>query len=285
MIPVKERFNIQYGTQTIPFSYSVFSGGEVNVKLLPPSTIFCGQACTIEAKMTRPEDLVILMMLKDAVVRMCRPSHMKLRMPYIPYARQDRVMANGEALAIKVFCQAINAMQFDLVVVADSHSDVATACLERCIEVKQEDVFSPLISLIQRDDVAVAPDAGASKKCLKVAKKLGFTNFIQAGKVRDVRSGTITSTQVYAERGEVEGKVCYIFDDICDNGGTFIALAKKLKELGAAKVILCVTHGIFPNGVDHIFEAGVNQIITTNSLFGWKKDERIEVINQDYHIY
>jgi len=282
MTRVNERFDIQYGTQTIPFTYSVFSGGEVNVKLLPPFTVFCGQACTIEAKMSKPEDLIILMMLKDAVVRMCRPSHMKLRMPYIPYARQDRVMDNGEALSIKVFCEAINAMQFDLVMVVDSHSDVATACLARCIEVKQEEVFRPFHNIISDQDVVVIPDAGASKKSLKVCKKLSISRVVQAAKVRDVVSGAITSTEVYCKDDEVVGRTCYIFDDICDNGGTFIALAKKLKEKGAAKVVLCVVHGIFPNGVDHIFEGGVDDIWTTDSLFGYCKDERIKLMKLNY---
>lgn len=48
--------------------------------------------------------------------------------------------------------------------------------------------------------------------------------------------------------GDVKDKNLLIIDDICDGGGTFIQLAEKLKGLGAAKIGLFVTHGIFSKG-------------------------------------
>ena len=50
------------------------------------------------------------------------------------------------------------------------------------------------------------------------------------------------------------GRNCLIVDDICDGGGTFIPLAKKLKNAGAKTVTLYVTHGIFSKGLDPLKE-------------------------------
>lgn len=283
MINANARFTINYGNfpEVIPFTCSVFSGGEVNVKLLPTIPVFEGNSVTITARMTQPEDLVILMMLTDACKRMFKPKHLRLIMPYVPYARQDRVCNRGEALAVKVFCDAINSQGYDEVVVVDPHSDVAPALLNNVTIRDQAWVMSGLTANINvASDILVIPDAGAAKKCLKVANKLGFKsdNVVEATKVRDVATRQITATKVNCESSKVTGQVCYIFDDICDNGGTFIALAKELKSLGARHVILCVSHGIFPNGVDHIYEGGVDEIWTSDSLFGYTKDSRVNVL-------
>ena len=45
----------------------------------------------------------------------------------------------------------------------------------------------------------------------------------------------------------LEGKICVLVDDIIDTGGSMIAAARALKEKGAARVLLCATHGIFSN--------------------------------------
>ena len=69
---------------------------------------------------------------------------------------------------------------------------------------------------------------------------------IRGSKVRDVTNGRILKTDV---GGDVKGKICVICDDILDGGATFIELANLLREKGAIKVYLIVSHGIFSKGV------------------------------------
>jgi ribose-phosphate pyrophosphokinase len=114
-----------------------------------------------------------------------------------------------------------------------------------------------------RDIVLVSPDAGANKKTFEVAKYFS-TNFIRADKLRDLTTGQIKETIVYAD--DLTGKTAVILDDICDGGRTFIELAKVLKAKGAAKVILFVTHGIFSAGLDPLFAGGIDAIWTTDSF-------------------
>ena len=52
-------------------------------------------------------------------------------------------------------------------------------------------------------------------------------------------------------------------DDICDGGGTFAGTAKMLKEKGAGKVNLIVSHGIFSKGPSIDF---VDEIYSTDSF-------------------
>ena len=46
---------------------------------------------------------------------------------------------------------------------------------------------------------------------------------------------------------------------ICDGGASFIHLGAKLKEQGAAKVVLYATHGIFSKGKE-VFAGTVDEV-------------------------
>jgi len=46
----------------------------------------------------------------------------------------------------------------------------------------------------------------------------------------------------------------------------FIELAKIIKPMNPGSMTLFVTHGIFRNGTDCLFEAGFDRVITTDSL-------------------
>lgn len=64
-----------------------------------------------------------------------------------------------------------------------------------------------------------------------------------------------------------KNKPLLIIDDLCDGGGTFIALAQKLDELGyTGNKYLYVTHGLFSKGFTALFNH-YEHIYTTNSVF------------------
>lgn len=245
----------------VPVDHFTFKGGEEQVKIdmnfVPKGEI---SFVHITAKIKNSHEVLALALLVDAVSRLCHldpKAEFFLNMPYIPYARQDRVMNAGEALSIKVFANIINSMGFDRVFVDDPHSDVAPALLNNVYIRKQEDRIVKFDDkLTSKDTVIIAPDAGARKKAQKVSERLRLP-LIEAGKVRDLKTNEITGTAVF---GDVKDCVCVIVDDICDGGRTFIALAQALKEKGAKRVILYVTHGIFSFGKQVILDGGVDEI-------------------------
>ena len=121
----------------------------------------------------------------------------------------------------------------------------------------------------------VIPDAGANKKTAKIASYFGHSSFIRADKLRNLSTGDILETVVY---GDVVGNIT-IVDDLCDGGKTFIELAKVLKQKGAEKINLYVTHGIFSKGTYPLYTAGIDYIITTNSRGEWAVDDRWFVLD------
>ncbi|UYL04346.1 ribose-phosphate pyrophosphokinase [Klebsiella phage KP13-16] len=245
----------------VPVDHFTFKGGEEQVKIdlnhVPKGSI---GFVDITAKIKNSTDVMALAMLVDACSRLENldvTTEFILNLPYIPYARQDRVMQPGEALSIKVFANIINSLGFDKVIVDDPHSDVSAALLNN-VKIRGQDTLVAEFheGLAGKDVVIVAPDAGARKKAQKVSDRLRLP-LVEAGKVRDLKTNEITGTAVF---GDVEGRECVIVDDICDGGRTFIALAQVLKAKGAKRVIIYVTHGIFSYGKEVIYEGGVDEI-------------------------
>lgn len=246
----------------------LFPGGEVGARISQTAFRAINEAGSVNIRVSLQSgrDIIELVMLNDAIARACPNTAQHLQMPYIPYARQDRVCNKGEAHGAKVFCELINNCGFETVQVADPHSEVSVALLERSSSLSITDILihEGIFVSAARNSLLVSPDAGANKKVAHLAGCLDHKKFIRADKLRNLATGDILETVVYDD--DIEGLEVIIVDDICDGGRTFTELAKVLKSKGASKVSLYVTHGIFSKGLDVIFDSGIDQIFTTDSL-------------------
>lgn len=224
---------------------STFPGGEEYINIgtnLPQEPV----VVQVEADIKSSTNVMQLLMLTEALREYAPRAEFRLHMPYLPYARQDNRFAKGEALSIKVFCNLINDLKYDLVIVADCHSTVGLALLDNVKHITQLQSIqanATLHNMAAEADVIVAPDAGASKKAQEIA------TFFNKPLVQCLKTRTSNGDIHVQVLGSVEGKSALVVDDICDGGGTFLALAQS--KLGtASKLSLYVTHGIFSKGVD-----------------------------------
>ena len=241
------------GVEAITAKTIRFPGGEVQIRLDLEGRAFpYGSTFYIKADLCNSQNVMELLMATDALRRAEPDAAIKLVMPYIPYARQDRVAVPGEALSIKVFADLINAQMYDSVTVWDAHSDVSVALLDRVVHITAAQIISSRglgLGLFE-DCVIVAPDAGAVRRAGAVAKMIG-TELVRADKSRDPRTGEITGTSILTPGGYKYAPFV-IVDDICDGGRTFIELAKALRAVSQRPIHLYVTHGIFSAGFDQL---------------------------------
>jgi ribose-phosphate pyrophosphokinase len=259
---------IKKGELELNYKRFTFPGGEVGIKLDVTNYKFFydKNKVTLIARITKSEDFFALAMIKDALEQMGE-KNINLFIPYIPYARQDRICDNGESFSLKVFANLLNSLNFPLVTIVDPHSEVCPALINNVKVITQYDVVAAWDEFIQRIKFGkiVSPDSGANKKSAKIAKYLDHEEFIRADKLRDLTNGNIKETIVYCD--DFKGKDVVIIDDLIDAGGTFILLAKVLKDKNIGKIILFCTHGIFSKGTKPLFEGGINEIYTTNSFY------------------
>jgi ribose-phosphate pyrophosphokinase len=96
-------------------------------------------------------------------------------------------------------------------------------------------------------------------------------------KKRNWETGKIEGLDVAGCVDKINGSNILIVDDICSRGGTFYHSAKKLKELGANKIYLYVTHceNTILDG-DLLTSGLIEKVYTTNSIFT-KEHQKIEV--------
>lgn len=258
-----------------------FSGGEIQIKLpdILPDFNF-GQPIIIDTLLSSSDDIIELLLVINALDYKYPKCPFELFIAYLPYARQDRACVSGEAFSLEVMCNIINSMGFSKVYIIDAHSQIALDMLYNVAEYRQCDLMSFMISVFDIDVEHVefvSPDAGATLKTQELCD-IYDKQPIQAHKVRDPNTGAICNTTVDID--DFGGCDVIIVDDICDNGGTFVALAKLLKEKNCGKITLMVSHAILPNGADHLFEY-IDDIYTTNSIYKGD-DERISVLTVSY---
>lgn len=249
----------------VQFESFIFSGGEPHIKINP--NFNQSKSLTVTHRINSFNDFGLLCLAVDALQRMNAKLE-TLIIPYFPSARQDRVMVSGEPLSVKVYANLINSLQFNKVVVLDPHSEVTPALLNNCEAITNHKFIEKVIQKIGANLLLVSPDGGALKKIYKVSEFLGGVKVVECSKSRDVKTGVLNGFKVYAD--DLEGANCLIVDDICDGGGTFIGLAKELKNKNAGKLYLAVTHGIFSKGFEDLkcFE----NVFTTDSFKNIESD-------------
>jgi ribose-phosphate pyrophosphokinase len=230
-----------------------FPGGEVGVKMKiqGSSSIF-----TVEYTDPKNDNILVLLNTLDCLKQQgVDKRDITVFMPYLPYARQDRVCHEGESFALDVFLRVLATGHFSALLVYDLHSSVSVSLIREhlpdvlLLHVPQA---SLLAGKLQGFDYVVAPDKGAENKAKDVAFVMD-AELIQMYKTR-------VDSQVICTQAGTSGTIQYkgkalVVDDICDGGATFLALAKVLKDQNPElELSLYVTHGIFSKGVDELLK-------------------------------
>lgn len=267
----------------IPMTITRFPTGEVNVKLEvnPGKRFAIKTGVTVAVQGYDANTLFVLACIKNALDDLFLRSDIEgkvyLFMPYVPNARYDRHMVDGDSFGLKVFASMLNLINFHRVIVADPHSDQTPSLIKNCVVIPQHTVVLDTLAGEKDFDVLVAPDAGAAKKIYKVAEAL-VKPVVVMHKTRDVETGDINGVILLDELPP--NAKCLIVDDICDGGRTFTEAAKVLRSMGAQSVKLFVTHGIFSKGVATLLENGIDSIYTTDSFHDWTPAEgELKVFN------
>jgi len=241
----------------------LFPGGEVGINMnVEASGFTLVTDVTLHARASSSDNLMGMFMATDALERIYPNARIHLDLPYIPYARQDRVCNAGEALSIKAVARLINAQNYASVTVVDPHSPVSVALIDRVRVMDQFEVFSS-IKQDWHNWTIVAPDMGASKKVEDFAKRVGAAGVICFNKTRELSTGKITGMKCL-DVIEPNGRYL-VLDDICDGGRTFIELAEHFNH--GIPLELAATHGIFSKGVDCVTKV-YDKVHTTNSFHG-----------------
>ena len=280
----------------IKYKISKFPDGQQAITLDLENTIFSSesQSVVIKSRLNSFLDLELIICANQALIELgnvnlvFKLKEISLYVPFFLGARSDRKFLKGQSNYLKtVICPIINSQNFARVTVLDPHSDVLEACLNNFQKTSNVNFASTSIKDItgyERNDkiTLISPDAGALKKIYDVATAIKCNDVIVANKLRDMETGRIIRTDVPGIDQEPGCKSFVIIDDIGDGFGTFIEIAKSIrdirpKEIFNDKIYLVVTHSIQELGIKRALEY-FNSIYTTNSVREYDI-ENLNVIN------
>jgi len=203
-------------------------------------------------------------------------------MPMLYEGRQHK-RSSRESLDCADFLQELcHRMGVENIITFDAHD----ARVQNAIPLNGFENFQPAYQMIKalvnnvkdlkldkEHTMVISPDEGGMSRSMFYAKVLG----LEIGmfyKLRDysvIIEGRHPITSHDFLGHNVEGKDVIIVDDMISSGDSMIDVARKLKELGAARIFMCVTFGLFCNGLDvfdDAYEARlIDGVFTTNLVY------------------
>lgn len=174
-----------------------------------------------------------------------------LIIPCLFDAQADKRFNDNESANLKTVCKFINDMKWKSVKIFHPHNAEAVEMTIDNLDIIDNKEFikkvinaltPPDVFSITQNIILLSTDAGGFKPLMKLADKIGWTGeTFSASKSRSYADGKSKLIQ-QVDRSDFGGKDILIVDDLCVNGGTFIGLAKMLKERNCGNLYLAVSH-------------------------------------------
>ena len=242
----------------------IFNDGESRIRINGINS----KNCIIVQSLYPPVDRHIIQLLM--IIQKCRIENAEkitVIIPYMAYARQDRVFQDGEIISIEVLSKLLESLGADKVITIDIHNEIS----ETYFPIKFINI-SAIPTLAEhiikeyklKDPIVVSPDKGGLKRAIKFANIIkSEVTFLK--KTRDRNTGQISMEDNIIT--DFENKDILLVDDMISTGNSIIEACKILRKKNVHKIYVICTHALFlNNALEKIKDIGVDYIIATNSI-------------------
>ena len=202
-------------------------------------------------------------------------------MPFLYESRQHK-RTKRESLDCALALEELTAMGVENIITFDAHDPR----VQNAIPLSGFDSFDPPYQfmkalfkavpdlIVDKEHLMIiSPDEGAMHRAVYFSNVLGV-DMGMFYKRRDYSTIVNGKNPIVAHEflgDDVTGKDVIIVDDMISSGESMLDVAKKLKERGAGRVLVCTTFGLFTEGFDKFddyYEKGyITKVITTNLTY------------------
>jgi ribose-phosphate pyrophosphokinase len=276
-LPLATHIAQHLGIEMIDREINTFSNGEKRVWIKDE---IAGENICFVQSFDRPvdENIIESVLIIDALER-AGVRHIYFIIPWMGYSLQDKVFRNGEPIAAKVIANIISNSYVKRVSLLDLHNSSIPGFFS--IPTHHLLALEPFADYARvhfdlDNAVVVSPDFGGLKRARTFAETLSL-ELENIDKHRDLHTGKVTPKGL---SGEVNNKICIIYDDVINTGGTVVETAKFLKDKGAKEVHFLVTHGLFAGeGFDKMLDESIDSIVITNSVHHNNLPDKIKLVD------
>jgi ribose-phosphate pyrophosphokinase len=226
------------------------------------------------------DNLMELLILIDTLKR-ASAKRITAVIPYFGYARQDRKPGPRTPITSKLVANMIDKAGANRVLTMDLHAGQ----IQGFFDIPTDNLFAApaLTSNIKNkikntSPIVVSPDVGGVVRARIIAKRIGADLAIV-----DKRREKAGESEVMNIIGDVDGRACFIIDDIVDSAGTLCNASNALLEKGATEVYAYVTHGVLSGeAVQRVNKSSLTKLVVTDTIEESDlvlKSDKIEVIS------
>lgn len=239
------------GRPLAPSEARAFEGGQHKLR---PLVSVRGEDVFVTACLHATDDMSV----NDHLVRMlffvaaCRDhgaARVTAVVPWLPYARKDRVTKARDPVSSRYVAQLFEAVGTDTLVTVDVHNLSAFQNGFRCRTINLDTlrVFSTEVADHAGDAplTILSPDLGGAKRAELLRQAVETVRNKPAGfaVVEKYRSEGVIGGSLFA--GEVADHDVWIIDDMIESGETMLRAAEACRLRGARSVHLMATHAFF----------------------------------------
>lgn len=217
-----------------------------------------------------PQDtcLVELFITLDTFRRL-KAKRIDVIIPYLAYARQDKEFKRGEAISARTVAKILNAIRVDRLYTLDVHLYRRLGPFSLYgVKAYNLSAGRALARYVKSNlgieaPATIIPDRGHTPLADMIRDIVG-DHFVF---LRKRRKTGWEYPKIYEKTADLQRKDVVIFDDILGTGGTILKATLFALAKGAKRVVVAVTHALFiDNARERLREAGVSQIVTTDSI-------------------
>ena len=241
-----------------------FPDGEIKCKIeedVRGEDIFIIQSTCADVNYNLMELLIMIDCFKRASA-----NRITVVMPYYGYARQDRKDEGRVPITAKLVANLITRAGADRVLTMDLHA----AQIQGFFDIPVDHLTAaPVLDTFFRDlgydsseVVVVSPDEGSIKRAAEHVNTIGGSLAII-----DKRRYGNRVEQANLIGGPIEGKICFILDDLISTASSICGAANVVHRLGAKKIYLGTTHGVFcGNAIEQLQNTPLECIAVTDTI-------------------
>ena len=238
--------------------------------------VFVIQSTSFPANDNLMELLIIIDTLRRASAK-----RITAVVPYFGYARQDRKPGPRTPITSKLVANMIDKAGANRVLTLDLHAGQ----IQGFFDIPTDNLFAaPVLTSNIKDKIKnktpiiVSPDVGGVVRARIIASRIGADLAIV-----DKRREKAGESEVMNIIGDVEGRACFIIDDIVDSAGTLCNASNALLDQGATEVYAYVTHGVLSGeAVERVNNSSLTKLVLTDTIEESDlvlKSNKIEVIS------